>query len=1109
MEEALEEWFPLRQLAEQPCGELDVEPDGDFRPPLRRNDYRWNLINNTFRPVENQWVRPFQPGPEWWRFQANDRVIDAQLLFPAPIVPGFHMNRVTVIFQILYRRLIAALNAQNRPFSLLFRLEGVQVMMDTGMDLPQTWFGQIHHNPRRSAPSEIDRSFYCNLYHIWQSFISRQNGAITGISIIIIPLEEQELVANVPLRNNPFQGRQPVVRDGNFVNLGNYRTNLQNPSFSGNLQRREGRGPMPDDPIGRQRVVQRRGREEDDEPGPSRRRRRGGANTTKKEKKFIGPYACLSWRSLHNNCLFVNMTRGMKGYKPDAYSFDPVRDRLGIPRGIKIDLSYIPRIAEHYHIHLLIMDIDGEVLCEGGPMDASTVKLLLHDEHYWLITKEQKVDIKCGRCGRTYKWSHECNPDGVSFYQTNIHCNRIGWEDTSKKKKKKQQQEEEVEFQEDKCLYFDMETFLDPEENTHVPYAIGWFDGEAGYTARYGKSCLADFIDYLDKNPGKILVAYNGSRFDFHILLREYLKRETPIGNMLFHGGRLLQAEIGTHRLFDLCLFTSCSLASACKNFGVSAELHKSVFPHRFIDSWEKLEYRGEVPGYELFFYKPAELITDDDRQLIDSIYPDRSDFDVRTRCLDYLRLDVLGMRDVMLKFGELVKIELKGNLIEFMTLGQLTYSQWKKTLKKEICFARSEADYHQMREAYYGGRVYPVKRAFTSSQYEGIKDGSVKFEDITDYISDQDVNSLYPHVMKHYPYPIGDYQHEIRHYQMVEPFINIWAICKVQYKPPPNLLHPVLPHRTKSGLLWDLVPRSGWFTSVDLNLALAQGYYIYIEESYVWFQGAYIFDEYLSSTIAIKDAGTVEKNPVKRQIGKLLSNSLYGKFAQSPMANVYEVCRTEQELHDFCVEYKTREFYVVGDAVVLTGEKTDGLVIDRPHFIGAFITAYSRMFMYEYFTKSNPEGTTADSFYYTDTDSIHIPSRCLPRLEEDRDPVQLGKLSNDIKGEGKVIKAFYVAPKLYYLEYVTADGTGGQTIKSKGVNPTYMDDRFFTDYGEDYSAIVEVDMGLRLKATGLREPILQHSNIPLSRTLNKTPWAGRCWNELEQVWYPWTESEN
>ena len=64
-------------------------------------------------------------------------------------------------------------------------------------------------------------------------------------------------------------------------------------------------------------------------------------------------------------------------------------------------------------------------------------------------------------------------------------------------------------------------------------YAVGYIlDGEYGYF--YGPESLKSFVELFMKNPNKILCAYNGSRFDFILLLKELLNNHNvEIGGLI------------------------------------------------------------------------------------------------------------------------------------------------------------------------------------------------------------------------------------------------------------------------------------------------------------------------------------------------------------------------------------------------------------------------------------------------------------------------------------------------------------------------------------------------------------------------------------------------
>ena len=72
---------------------------------------------------------------------------------------------------------------------------------------------------------------------------------------------------------------------------------------------------------------------------------------------------------------------------------------------------------------------------------------------------------------------------------------------------------EEIDYIND-ILYFDFETFQG-KINYNV-YAVGYIlNGKYNYF--YGEKSLKKFVEVIMENPGKILCAYNGCRFDFII----------------------------------------------------------------------------------------------------------------------------------------------------------------------------------------------------------------------------------------------------------------------------------------------------------------------------------------------------------------------------------------------------------------------------------------------------------------------------------------------------------------------------------------------------------------------------------------------------------------
>ena len=74
------------------------------------------------------------------------------------------------------------------------------------------------------------------------------------------------------------------------------------------------------------------------------------------------------------------------------------------------------------------------------------------------------------------------------------------------------------------------------------------------------------------ENPGKILYAYNGCRFDFILLLRQLLSQieNLEINVLIENNGRIMQYLFNECKMFDLCNFTLSSLDDACNDYKLS-----------------------------------------------------------------------------------------------------------------------------------------------------------------------------------------------------------------------------------------------------------------------------------------------------------------------------------------------------------------------------------------------------------------------------------------------------------------------------------------------------------------------------------------------------------
>ena len=288
------------------------------------------------------------------------------------------------------------------------------------------------------------------------------------------------------------------------------------------------------------------------------------------------------------------------------------------------------------------------------------------------------------------------------------------------------------------------------------------------------------------------------------------------------------------------------------------------------------------------------------------------------------------------------------------------------------------------IRKAYKGGYVYLNPK---HKNKRGLK--GVTF----------DVNSLYPSVMYDrvlpYGYPIyfeGAPQPDQDH-----PLFIVHLKCAFELKKDHlptiqlknNRAYVETEYLTSSG--GDIVDLT--LTNVDLELFLDH-YDVYNLEYLkgLKFKGRRgFFKEYIDYWSFIKETS----KGAKRQLAKLMLNSLYGKFATNPKAD-------------------TKIPYIDADGIVRYAVKTDTVAreygLQPPELrdpvytaMGAFITAYAR-------EKTIRSGQSVyDRFIYADTDSLHLVGEEMPDVL-DVHPTKLGYW----KHEGTFTDSKFIRAKTY-----------------------------------------------------------------------------------------------
>ena len=267
------------------------------------------------------------------------------------------------------------------------------------------------------------------------------------------------------------------------------------------------------------------------------------------------------------------------------------------------------------------------------------------------------------------------------------------------------------------------------------------------------------------------------------------------------------------------------------------------------------------------------------------------------------------------------------------------------------------------------------------------------------------DVNSLYPFVMRDRSYPVGlpeaRLSYDAKH-------LGIWK-CDV-YMDDRDII-PIVPLRTKDGLVWPIGSFQTTLTTNDIEYARKLGYRITTHEGYVWPHKSPIFREYITGMQSLK-----EDNPgtALASLAKLLMNSTYGKFGQR--REQMGVIESDVAPSPEAVPVLRRDGSIV-EGIWLVRSRSEAPYI-QPQ-IAAFITSYARTYYHSLLMKAGGR----KNVIYGDTDSMIVTHAT------DALPMHQTKLGH-LKLEAHCETFQAIAPKTWTATTVEGD----RVFRSKGI---------------------------------------------------------------------------
>lgn len=552
--------------------------------------------------------------------------------------------------------------------------------------------------------------------------------------------------------------------------------------------------------------------------------------------------------------------------------------------------------------------------------------LLLPSRHHQLeLLRSMRFCEMCTAWKRTGTWREhvsscrKCEKCGCAYKEGDGHsqiCNRPSYNKKKRAPKtecrKYKQEGKKFKMKFEEHYFADFECFVPEKERDFTVYAAAYCNGANKYTTNlyYGKKSLDHFMNSLIEKCAGILWFFNGSRFDNFFLLKWLLSHQIEMDNasLLINGNNILCLKFKTEKgwlvLKDLSRFLNGSLAANCKAFKVDEDKAKTDFDHLKMVSWDA------VMKYE-------------------------------EECTRYLRLDVISLKEVYIKFSSTMYDLYKINIANFMTISQVAYAAWTSELKDDVkLFKTTKEEEVTARECYRGGRVLCGRKEWRSKQFQSVLDNREDhvvigkdeqgnpwpyldgekisreiYDTIDDYLVYADVNSLYPAAQVNCIYPYG--KHETHHFDKDSNEEKEWldnfhflgekktkeelkALKKIIWTSqfcidvtcPDDLTVGFLMSRKTttnskgeqvdvSGVVQDLLPKTNaWYCGPEIWEAVKLGYMITrIHTHRFWEAGDEIFNSFVLKTYELKKAQTSD-GPI-RACAKTLLNALTGKFGQ------------------------------------------------------------------------------------------------------------------------------------------------------------------------------------------------------------------------------------
>lgn len=637
--------------------------------------------------------------------------------------------------------------------------------------------------------------------------------------------------------------------------------------------------------------------------------------------------------------------------------------------------------------------------------------------------------IQCQECGLSF-----LNEEDLSVHEE-FHCRHLGigcsydFADEIKRFEEKPEKQRSV-------IYADLESAI-TDDGTHVNILCGWTDRDEQrvYISRNIKA-LYDFA-LTRTTKEVLIYFHNGEGYDFHFVLRALAElnnsilSKTDIVADSSEKFRYFTINVDKEKKItfkDTFAYVSESLSSwleSTKKSGCSFEcfaktfpdeekreliLQKNPFPYNAIKSAEDLD--KEISVFDEWFCAPnnTELFCDKfTKEELKDIYdnwflPAQAKFKWKT-VLDYyrtyLKCDVAQLCDCMEFFCSNVYNEFKLDPHDYYGTPSLTWAAWLRDNEYELDQIPEEA-FDIINSSIRGGQTGAMCRYFNSEE-GGADEGS--------FCCDLDCNALYATVMLKFKFPCRRWVYLPYHAAWSNEFLLdrieqihstgrsgfIEADFEVIDDPSIYSYVPVASKRRITDaynyqFLYDHAKASNEKLSSYMFVGLCNVvgkhehycghtrlFEFYLRHNFIKITMVHrivyayeepVFEKYVKHNLEQRKKFSAD--PIKKMLYKLMNNALYGKTYEDVTQRSDIRIVPTNDFKKLTPEEVKREIMEIDNWTVYEAPKTT-FVMDKPIYLGAAITEYSKLWMYRFFYEDiRPKFPTAEVMY-TDTDALTL----------------------------------------------------------------------------------------------------------------------------------------